>query len=68
MPVKHSQDRIDPFDNYHTIEYKGSKGWEVARTFNPNTFGLFTVSQKFCEIVVNDREQLQWRLTTAKVN
>lgn len=55
------------FDAYHTIEFKGSKGWEVFQTHDPKHVGLWRITQLFLEIVVNDREDLQWRLTTARV-
>ena len=55
------------FDEFHTIEFKGSKGWEVFQTHLPEHVGISAVTHMFLSIVVNDREDLQWRLTTAKI-
>lgn len=49
------------WDNYYTIEFKGSKGWEVIRTFD-KSFGALKVTQEFLKLLVNNDGQ--YRLTT----
>lgn len=51
------------YDDKYTFEYKGYKGWEVARVYNRET-SLLKVTQDFLHTVLNDNEDLQWRLTT----
>lgn len=49
------------WDNYYTIEYKGSKGWEVVKYYDKTT-GINEVIRRFQEMVVNNDGQ--YRLTT----
>ena len=55
-------ERLDvDYDLYYTIEYKGSKGWEVIKTYD-KTVGAFKVTQAFLKLLVNNDGQ--YRLTT----
>lgn len=69
MSDKHSlpnKPTPDPFDDYYTIEFYGTKGWEVLQT-HTHTIGILKATQLFANIVVNDRDDLQWRLTTPTI-
>lgn len=51
------------YDDYYTIEFKGPKGWEVYNTYD-RSVGISKVTELFVSTVVNDRGDMQWRLTT----
>lgn len=50
---------MENYDSVYTVEFNGSKGWEVAETF----VGLTDAINAFRGLVLQDTE-VSWRLTT----
>jgi hypothetical protein len=63
MPESTITHTLPYWDKYYTIEFKGFKGWEIHSSYDP-AYGLHKVIEIFQRIVINDSENLQWRLTT----
>jgi hypothetical protein len=59
---------LDDWNEFHTIEFwnENKQTWEIFQTHDPKHVGISSLALTFAEIVVNDREDLQWRLTTCK--
>lgn len=51
---------LTDWDEYYTIEFNGTKGWEIVRSY-PKTEGLHKVIFEFQKMVVNNDGQ--YRLT-----
>ena len=52
---------MEDWDSLYTIEFKGTKGWEVIKSY-PKTVSLNTVIQDFHRRLINNDGQ--YRLTT----
>lgn len=55
-----TRDNLTDWNELYTIEFNGSKGWEVVKSF-PKTEGIHKVSFEFMKMVVN--QDGQYRLT-----
>lgn len=60
MDIPISRKDLTDWDVYYTIEFKGSKGWEVV-WFRDKSFGLLAASQEFVKRALNNDGQ--YRLT-----
>ena len=63
MTIERTETARDHWDQLYTIEFNGSKGWEVVKTF-PKTDGVHKVTSEFLKMVVNTDGQ--YRLTIPK--